>query len=303
MTGFIEGLELQSQPERYNSFGLLIFRLHDMRAYGINVLKVREVLVCPALTNIPMAHAWVKGIATVRGENILVMDLSLIMGGESSSVCHLLVIEYEGGVAGFLVEKVDCIVNVRWEDFFELPECTGRKHLFLSVANIDGDLVGVLDVEKLLTDFIFLDREVSERSFSEKSFYSPNDRPVVVVVDDSVVMRKRIVKTLGELPISLFVFDNGYAALEFLISLSEKNIFALMLISDIEMPGMNGYMLVSELKENPALKDLYIILHTSLTGVFSRELAERVGANDFLAKFYPDLLVKRVLSRLEAWNG
>jgi two-component system chemotaxis response regulator CheV len=72
-----------------------------------------------------------------------------------------------------------------------------------------------------------------------------------------------------------------------------------MVISDVEMPEMDGYTLVSRLKNDPALKDMYIMLHTSLSGIFNRAMVEKVGADDFMAKFSPDELAERVMEILD----
>lgn len=76
-----------------------------------------------------------------------------------------------------------------------------------------------------------------------------------------------------------------------------------MLISDIEMPEMDGYTLTAEVRANPELKDLYVMLHTSLSGVFNQAMVEKVGANDFLAKFKPDELAEKVINRLRSLHS
>lgn len=124
----------------------------------------------------------------------------------------------------------------------------------------------------------------------------------VLVVDDSSVARKQVVRCLQNLGIDVVARSDGRQALKYLNTLvaegkkpSEEFI---MMISDIEMPEMDGYTLTAEVRQDPAMQDLHVLLHTSLSGVFNETMVKRVGANDFLAKFQADELARRVIERV-----
>ena len=105
----------------------------------------------------------------------------------------------------------------------------------------------------------------------------------------------------------MIALSDGRAAYEYLHEMLQdgKNPADefLMMISDIEMPEMDGYTLTAQIRDEPRLKDLHILLHTSLSGVFNKDMVEIVGADDFLAKFRPDDLVDRVVGRIKIVDG
>ncbi len=124
------------------------------------------------------------------------------------------------------------------------------------------------------------------------------------MVDDSSVARKQVVRCLQNLGIEVVARNDGRQALTYLRGLvaegkkpSEEFI---MMISDIEMPEMDGYTLTTEVRQDPAMQDMHVLLHTSLSGVFNQTMVKRVGADDFLAKFQPDDLAKRVVERIRS---
>ena len=121
----------------------------------------------------------------------------------------------------------------------------------------------------------------------------------VLVADDSSVARSQIKRSLEQVGLECTMVIDGKKALEQLREwaaagpVQEK---VGLLLSDIEMPEMDGYTLTAEVRKDPALKDLYVILHSSLSGVFNNAMVERVGADVFVPKFHPDDLVKAVMS-------
>jgi len=130
-----------------------------------------------------------------------------------------------------------------------------------------------------------------------------------VVVDDSAVARSQIKKTMDQLGLECMMCCNGREGLALLKKMSTEgpNIYEkfLAIISDVEMPEMDGYTLTTELRADPLLKDAFIVLHTSLSGVFNKALIERVGANKFIAKFQTDALAEMIKERIadRAKNG
>ena len=126
---------------------------------------------------------------------------------------------------------------------------------------------------------------------------------VIMVVDDSSVARNQIKKAVSGLGFSIVLAKDGRDGLNQLREMASKGVITdqvALMISDIEMPEMDGYTLTAEVRNDPALNGLYIILHTSLSGVFNQAMVTKVGANDFIAKFNPDELAGAVLKALEA---
>ena len=124
----------------------------------------------------------------------------------------------------------------------------------------------------------------------------------VLTVDDSSVERKQVARCLESVGVEVISLNDGKQALSYLQAMldegrSPESEF-LMMISDIEMPEMDGYTLTAEIRNDPRMRGLHIVLHTSLSGVFNQAMIKKVGANDFLAKFRPDDLASRVIDRV-----
>ena len=311
MSGVLANVDLRTQLAGHNRLELLLFRLDGKQLFGINVFKVQEVIQCPPLTSIPDAHNVVRGIANMRGRTITVMDLGRAIGGagvENPAEKFVVVTEYNQYVQGFLVGGVDRIVNMNWSEILPPPQGIGNDNYLTAVTKVDGELVEIIDVEKVLAEVIGWNEEVSEEYVDEAAEQDDERKPIVLVADDSSVARNQIKRTLEKLGIECVLAHDGKLALEQLqrwaeddaeIPLHER---LFMVISDIEMPEMDGYTFTTEVRKDPRLDKLHILLHTSLSGVFNNAMVEKVGANDFIAKFQPDVLAKSVLKRLKFWQ-
>ena len=124
-----------------------------------------------------------------------------------------------------------------------------------------------------------------------------------VLLDDSVVARKQIQNFLQAIGINVITKNDGKQALDYLKDLiadgSHISEHISLMISDVEMPEMDGYTLTTLCKGNDQLKSLFIMLHTSLSGVFNQAMVQKVGANDFMAKFSPDELAEKVMDIID----
>jgi two-component system, chemotaxis family, chemotaxis protein CheV len=302
MAGILDGIDQRTQLAGQNRLELLLFRLASKQLYGINVFKVQEVITCPPLTDIPGSNAVVRGIANMRGKTITVMDLSMAIGGRSLGEPkeHFIIItEYNRKMQGFLVGSVDRIVNINWDVVLPPPKGVTDKSYMTAVTEIDDELVEIIDVEKVLKEVIGYNEEISEGVIDERVKEQSHH---VLIADDSSVARKQIKQVLDELGVETTLCVNGKDALRQLKEWQEegKNLkeWLSLIISDVEMPEMDGYSLTTAIRQDPDLQDLYIILHTSLSGVFNQNMVEKVGANRFLAKFEPDELTTVVQKRL-----
>ena len=306
MASVMDSVNQRTQLVGQNRLELLLFRLNGPQLYGINVFKVREVLQCPSLTMLPKSNPIVRGVASVRGRTIPVMDLALATGRkelENPQDGFVIIAEYNMKEQGFLVSAVERIVNLNWEAIHPPPKGTGRDHYLTAVTQLDEQLVEVIDVEKILAEVSPTSENISTNTLTEQVRISALNKKIMIV-DDSTVARKQVLRCLQAIGVEVIALNNGRAAYDYLQKMvSEGRVPTdelMMMISDIEMPEMDGYTLTAEIRNNPDLKDLHILLHTSLSGVFNKAMIEKVGANDFLAKFRPDDLVDLVVERIKA---
>ena len=304
MTSVMDSVNQRTQLVGQNRLELLLFRLAGAQLYGINVFKVREVLPCPPLTMLPRANPVVRGVASVRGTTVPIIDLALAVGRSDKADLQksfVIISEYNTKVQGFLVSGVERIVNLNWAEVLPPPPGSGHDHYLTAVTRVDEQLIEIIDVEKVFAQVMPADETVAEGVIDEQARTSARGRKIMIV-DDSSVARKQLTRVLEDIGVELLVLNDGRAAYNYLHDMlkqgqSPANEFA-MLISDIEMPEMDGYTLTAEIRSNPALQDMYIMLHTSLSGVFNQAMVEKVGADEFLAKFKPSELAGKVIARL-----
>jgi len=304
MAGVMDAVNQRTQLVGQNRLELLLFRLDGQQLYGINVFKVREVLQCPKLTLMPKSSPVVCGVASIRGATIPILDLAMATGSgalKDQSNPFVIITEYNTKTQGFLVRSVERIVNMNWEEIHPPPKGTGRDHYLTAVTRVDNQLVEIIDVEKVLAEVSptpeaisvgVVDVETQHKALSLR----------VLTVDDSSVARKQVTRCLQTVGVEVVALNDGRQALDYLRKLVDEGKKPeeefLMMISDIEMPEMDGYTLTTEVRQDPAMSDMHILLHTSLSGVFNQSMVKRVGADDFLAKFQADDLANRVIERI-----
>jgi two-component system chemotaxis response regulator CheV len=304
MAGILDSVNQRTQLVGQNRLELLLFKLNGRQRFGINVFKVKEVLQCPALTALPQRHPVIKGVANIRGQTISIIDLSKAMGGrptEQTQNCFAIISEYNRSVQGFLVNSVERIINVNWESILPPPKGAGRFNYMTAVTEIDGELVEILDVEKILDEISPVSTKVNSAIIEQVSHLDAGHHKPILIADDSSVARRQIQRAMETLGLACIVTENGKLALNKLRELAANGPIQeqlAMVISDVEMPEMDGYTLTAEIRNDPKLKDLHVILHTSLSGVFNKALVEKVGANNFIAKFHPDELASAVRNAL-----
>ncbi len=306
MAGVMDSVNQRTQLVGQNRLELLLFRLDGPQLYGINVFKVKEVLQCPKLTIMPKSSHVVRGVANIRGGTIPILDLSIATGKRPLADLNgsfVIITEYNTKVQGFLVRSVERIVNMNWEEIHPPPKGTGRDHYLTAVTRLAEKLVEIIDVEKILAEVAptsevisagVIDVEVQTKAVSQH----------VLIVDDSSVARKQVMRCLQTVGVEVTALNDGRQALDYLQAMvaegksPEQEL--LMIISDIEMPEMDGYTLTAAIRADARMQKLHILLHTSLSGVFNQAMVKKVGANDFLAKFRPDDLASRVVDRIKA---
>jgi two-component system chemotaxis response regulator CheV len=254
----------------------------------------------------PKSSPIVRGVANIRGGTIPILDLAMATGSAklgNIDNAFVIITEYNTKIQGFLVHSVERIVNMNWEDIHPPPKGTGRDHYLTAVTRIDNQLVEIIDVEKILAEVAPVSENISAGVVTEEVAHKALSLRVLTV-DDSSVARKQVTRCLQTVGVEVTALNDGRQALEFLRKLVDEGKKPeeefLMMISDIEMPEMDGYTLTAEIRNDPRMQKLHIILHTSLSGVFNQAMVKKVGADDFLAKFRPDDLAARVVDRIKA---
>lgn len=310
MSGVMASVDQRTQLAGRNRLELLMFRLHGDQLYGINVFKVREVLQCPPLSNVPQSHPVIRGISNIRGQTISIMDLSMAIGGRpihDIEQAFVIISEYNRTIQGFLVREVDRIVNLNWKDMLPPPSGAAGSSYLTAVTYINEKMVEVIDVERVLAEVVGAKERVSDEILAAVDTEKQLEKNLVLVSDDSMVARKQVCRTIEEeLKMETVTAKDGKQALSLLKEWADTDNEKLqrlaLVVSDIEMPEMDGYTFTTEVRADHRLSHLYIILHTSMSGVFNQTMVDRVGANKFIAKFEPDILAAAVLKATNSVN-
>ena len=301
----LDRIDQRTRLAGHNRLALLLFRLGSRQLFGVNVFKVKEVLQRPPLFTLPQLPKAFAGAADVRGRSVPVLDLARAIGhgdSETDEPRYLVVTEFNRSVQGFLVAGVDRIVNIAVEHIQPPPDLGGDGNYLTGVARHQGELIQLIDVESVLAE--------SAPRGSDLGTLTPvacNGAPrQVLVVDDSRVARNQIRVVLEQLGLEAVLLSDGRQALDHLQALARNGEppderYA-MVISDIEMPSMDGYTLTTEIRRDPALRSLFVLLHTSLSGVFNHAMVERVGADDFVPKYSERELAQRVSARISSFG-
>lgn len=302
-TSFLKNIDDRTQLAGTNRLELLLFTLTGGQQFGINVFKVKEVLHTPKITEISRTHSSMIGMIDQRGQTIPILDLSVAIERppvENIGQSNTIITEFNESTQGFVVESVDRIIHMDWEKILPPPNAAGSGHHLTAVTKVDGNLVQILDVEQILAEIITPPEYSGDHGLAPRRL---DGRPYhVLLADDSAIARKQAITTLKRLGIEYTEVVNGREALSTLEAWSrsgelQSNPIA-MLISDIEMPELDGYTLTRKIRENPDLSNLYILLHTSLSGSFSEQMGIKVGANQLIPKWHPEELADAVLARI-----
>ncbi len=287
----------------HNRLALLLFRLGGRQLLASMSSRCRKSCGARSCSRCPVAQPVCR-----RGRRTRPLgagaDLGLAIGhperepDADTSPGYLVVTEFNRSIQGFLVSGVERIVNIAVEDIHPPPGC--RIELPDGGDPLPGELIQVIDVESVLADIA----QVRGDAVLDPAMAMPADGPQlqVLVVDDSRVARQQIRSVLDQLGVGATLLSDGKQALDHLLQIhasgeNPAERYA-MVISDIEMPAMDGYTLTTEIRRHPGLAGLYVLLHTSLSGVFNNAMVERVGANAFVAKYSPHELADFVLDRL-----
>jgi two-component system chemotaxis response regulator CheV len=302
MATFIDSIDERTKLAGTNHLEVLLFNLGTSddtgrnEVFGINVFKVREVLNLPEITTAPEMPEGIEGFVSLRGDMVPIINLQKFCKLQSKDEPRILMItEYNTHVQGFLVSSVDTIQRLNWEQVKEPPQLISKRlgGLVTAVAELsDKRLVMIMDVEKVLADAgEFYDETVFDgiRKVGEHQQYR------LLFADDSNIARKQIKKTLDVMGVEHIGAINGAEAWRLIRKMADdceqegRDITSEIqaVLTDVEMPEMDGYVLTQKIKADPRLAHLPVIMHSSLTAQANQAMGRGVGADAYVPKFQP----------------
>lgn len=316
MSQLMQSIDARTKLAGTNRLEVLLFSLGKDRntgrdeVFGINVFKVREVMHVPPITRAPDMPNGVEGMVSLRGAMVPVINLQTYCGVQTEAEPGILMItEYNKHVQGFLVHSVDTIERLAWDDVKAPPSMLANRlgGLVTAVSELDDDrLVMIMDVERVLAETASLYED--EDLFSGIKKLTNAGEITVLFADDSSVARDQITRTLDHMGVRHIGATNGAEAWEKLQELaaqaastgqSVRDLVSFVL-TDVEMPEMDGYVLTRRIKEDERFSGLPVIMHSSLTADANQMLGKGVGADAYVPKFQPHELagtLEQFLSR------
>ncbi|MCP3669788.1 MAG: chemotaxis protein CheV [Gammaproteobacteria bacterium] len=303
MTNFIQSVDERTQLAGTNRLEVLLFSLGKDtetgrdEVFGINVFKVREVMHVPEITHAPNMPDSVEGMVSLRGSMVPVINLQTFCSVKADEGPKILMVtEYNKNVQGFLVHSVDNIERLDWDNVKAPPAMLVSRlgGLVTAVSELDNKkLVMIMDVEKVLADTAILLNEETLYDGIEK--HDKRDHVTILYADDSVVARDQIAKTLDHMGIDSIMTKNGKEAWERLKQIADKadtegrpvTDYINLILTDVEMPEMDGYVLTRKIKADQRFNGLKVVMHSSLTAEANQALGKGVGADAYVPKFQP----------------
>jgi two-component system, chemotaxis family, chemotaxis protein CheV len=311
VSDLLKSIDARTKLAGTNKLEILMFSLgKDIRSqreetFGINVFKVREVMRIPEITRAPEMPASVEGMVSLRGSLVPVIDLAKYIGMETDGKPEIMIVtEYNGQTQGFLVKAVDNILRLDWSAMRVPPAMLLAElgGLVTAVTELkDGRLVMMVDVEKVLSETSRYDNETIFQNVKPLG----KDR-TVFFVDDSSVARNQIMRTLDAMQVKHISAINGLQAWDELVKMADyadathtplKNTLHVIL-TDVEMPEMDGYMLTRKVKADKRFSGIPVLMHSSLSSSSNQQLGKAVGVDEYVPKFEPQKLAQMLAKLL-----
>ncbi len=317
MTGsLLENINQMTQIAGENRLELLTFYLDGQQPYAVNVFKVREVMNLPPHVIVPRSDPCILGLVDIRGEPVSIIDLPRALGLRPVDLEKeqpiLLLMEFNLRIYGMLIRGVRRIYHMSWDRVSPPPDTLAQSHYLTAVIRHEGEIIHLLDLEKVMADILGLDLSASDEVLesARHRIDAQLDSHFVLVAEDSPSAQKVISRLLDDLGLYHRIVPNGEEALKLLKKWAQKHRDdpegtppvserVLMLITDLEMPVMDGYTLIRNIREDNDLRDLFVVVNSSMSGEFNEVLTEKVGADAFLVKGQSDEMAELLAMRAE----
>ena len=279
--------------------------------YGVNVAKVLEIIRMPKVTELPeVQHPCVLGAFNLRSHIIPLVDLGLWLGKThvpSTEEPKTIVTEFNGVTTAFMVSGVNRIHRISWEEV-EAPSryvATVSNNTVIGVVKLEGRIVFLLDLEKIVAN---LNPKLGLRLDDLGEDWDTTVRYRALVADDSALIREMLRDLLEKANFDVEVVHHGREAWDRLLAFKARSEeekrpltdFVQVMVSDIEMPMMDGHNLTKRIKEDSTLRQLPVILFSSLITDKLRHKGEAVGADDQVSKPEVTALAQRALALIKA---
>lgn len=305
MSDLLKNIDARTKLAGTNKLEILLFTLgldhrsNRRETFGINVFKVREVMRTPEITQAPDMPASVEGMVSLRGQLVPVIDLAKYAGISTENRPEIMIVsEYNGHTQGFLVEAVDTILRLDWSSMQVPPDMLTNQMggLVTAVTELEnGKLVMLMDVEKVLAETSGAGLTIDASLVFKSNKLAGK---TVFFTDDSVVARRQIEQTLDAMGLQYIQSINGKRAWDELLRMAQSadiqnkpvKHFIQLILTDVEMPEMDGYMLTKLIKSDPRFAGIPVIMHSSLSGMSNQKLGQSVGVDGYVAKFEPHRL-------------
>lgn len=278
-----------SSSKADHSQGLLLFRLHNTQLFGLGTLKIQELVPFQPVTPMVNQHPSILGALNIRGQTMPIVDLAAAVGKSPTpsdllASSYIIITDVQRQKIGFLVRQIERIVDANWRDISAPDKFLGNNIFITGVTRVDDQLVQLLDVEVIMARLFPLDPSKATATITDVE--REQLRPMsILLVDDSRTARKQLSDSLDAINVPYQVTDDGQKALDIMRAAARSGKPIDILVSDIEMPGLDGYELAFAVRDDKNLADTYIILHTSLSSSISVSQAKQVGADEALTKF------------------
>ncbi len=282
-----EGILLESGT---NEIEIMKFTIQG-EFYGINVAKVKEIMMAERVKAMPHAHPAVEGIFKPRDILITVIDLGFYLTSEyleHKARDLFIVTSFNKMTVAFRVQSIEGISRISWKDI-QKPDKTlthGDEGVATGIAQCNGELVTILDFEKIVAEI------APETTIQLSEVDRMGDRPIcdspLVIAEDSILLQKMIDDALQRAGFTeVKNFNNGQEAWDYLKSIrNDSDLYdkVNLIITDIEMPEMDGHRLTKLVKDDPKLKVLPVVIFSSLIDDQMRLKGEQLGADEQLTK-------------------
>lgn len=277
-----------------NELEIVTYTIGD-NLFSINVMKVREIINPMPVTVVPQSHPSVEGVVQVRGEILPVINLAYSLKLTSSKPIEdtkFIISELNQMKVIFRVDEVHRIQRISWEQIDEPASLSmGLEETTSGIIKLDGKIILLLDYEKIVC-------EISDSGYGMKKMNNLEENPertskVIYIAEDSAMLRQFLEETLAASGYTkLQFFSNGAEALQQIEKLANEQgesmfDYVSLLITDIEMPKMDGHHLTKVVKEHPVMKKLPVIIFSSLITSELYHKGEAVGADAQVSK--PDI--------------
>ncbi len=316
MSKLMKSIDERTRLAGANRLEILLFSLgkdkntNRSEVYGINVFKVREVMRVPDITHAPDVPDAVEGMVSLRGSMIPVINLAKFCAIEPETPPEILIItEYNKFTQAVLVHSVESILRLEWTQVKVPPPMMANRMggLITAVTELsDERIVMILDVEKVLADTGDFGNDPSIYDGIEPL----ETDATIMFADDSVVARKQIETCMDKIGIKHISSKNGKEAwiqLDELAKRAKRNDkkvtdYIAAVLTDVEMPEMDGYVLTKKIKNDPRFEGLPVIMHSSLSADANKSIGHAVGADHYVPKFDPTELVGVFRPIIEKWE-